>query len=72
MAPAAVLGTYLSILLWLGGMKYTQASVASALNQLSLVFIFLLAVIFLGEKPAPLKILAVALAAGGAVMTSMF
>lgn len=71
MVPASVLGTYLSILLWLGGMKYAQASVASALNQLSLVFVFLLAVLFLREKPAPLKVLAVALAAAGAVLTSL-
>jgi len=70
MVPAAVLGTYLSILFWLGGMKYTQASIASALNQLNLVFVFLLAVFFLREKPAPLKITAVAMAAAGAVLAS--
>ncbi len=70
MAPAAVLGTCLSILFWMGGMKYAQASVASALNQLSLVFIFLLAVIFLREKPAPLKIIAVVMAAAGAILAS--
>ncbi|MBM3296739.1 MAG: DMT family transporter, partial [Candidatus Aminicenantes bacterium] len=70
MAPAAALGTYLSILLWMGGMKYAQASVASALNQLSLVFVFLLAVAFLREKASPLKVLAVLLAAAGAVLAS--
>ena len=29
MLPATLVGTYLSLLLWLGGMKYTQASVAA-------------------------------------------
>ncbi|MBN2199059.1 MAG: DMT family transporter [Candidatus Aminicenantes bacterium] len=70
LVPAAVLGTYLSLLFWLGGMKYTQASIASALNQLNIVFVFLMAVLFLREKHAPLKTLAVVMAAAGAFLAS--
>lgn len=36
--PATVVGTYLSMLLWLGGIKYTTASRAALLNQMGMVF----------------------------------
>ena len=49
MLPGSFLGTYLSLVVWMGGMKYTQASVASALNQTSNIFVFILAAIFLKE-----------------------
>lgn len=43
------LGAYLAMILWLGGMKYAPASVAAPLNQMSNVFIFVLAAIYLKE-----------------------
>jgi drug/metabolite transporter (DMT)-like permease len=48
--PAAFLGGYVSILLWIGGFKWADASVASVLNELSVVFIVVLASIFLRER----------------------
>jgi drug/metabolite transporter (DMT)-like permease len=46
---AAFLGQYLSMILWLGGYKYTQASVAAILNETASVFIVVLAWLILGE-----------------------
>jgi drug/metabolite transporter (DMT)-like permease len=46
---AALVGQYLSMAMWLGGYKYTDASVASVLNETASVFIVLFAAIFLGE-----------------------
>ena len=68
--PASLLGAYVSNLIWLGGMKYTQASIASALNQLNTIFIFFLAAVFLKEKVTPVKIAAVAVAFAGALLAS--
>jgi drug/metabolite transporter (DMT)-like permease len=71
LVPATVLSAYLSMVLWMGGMKYTQASIASALNQLNTIFIFILAAIFLKEKITPLKFICVALAFAGAMLVSI-
>jgi len=70
LAPASVLGSYLSLVIWMGGMKYTQASVAAAINQLNTIFIFILAAIFLKERITPLKLAAVAFAFAGAFLVS--
>ncbi len=68
--PASLLGSYLSLVIWMGGMKYTQASIASALNQLNTIFIFILAAIFLKERITPLKLAAVIFAFAGAFLVS--
>jgi len=43
------IGTYLAMLVWLAGIKYTQVSIASTLNQTNTIFIFLFAAIILKE-----------------------
>jgi drug/metabolite transporter (DMT)-like permease len=68
--PASFFGSYVSLLLWLGGMKYARVSVAAALNQLNAIFIVVLAAIFLKERLTPWKIVAVALAFAGAYLAS--
>lgn len=68
--PASLFGAYISNIIWLGGMKYVQASVASALNQLNTIFIFILAAVFLKERVTPVKAVAVAVAFAGALLAS--
>jgi drug/metabolite transporter (DMT)-like permease len=63
-------GAYLAMLLWLGGMKFTQASVASALNQTSTIFVFILAVVFLREKVTVLRVVGIALGFTGALLVT--
>jgi drug/metabolite transporter (DMT)-like permease len=69
--PASFFGSYLSLILWMGGMKYAQASVAAVLNQLNTIFIVIIAAIFLKERLTGWKILAVILAFVGAYLASM-
>lgn len=67
--PASITGNYLALLFWVAGMKYTSASRAAILNQMSTVFIFILAAIFLKEKITLKKSLAILLALSGACLT---
>jgi drug/metabolite transporter (DMT)-like permease len=46
----SVMGAYISMMLWLAGYKYTQASIASVLNEMAAVFILALAALFLGDR----------------------
>ena len=70
LVPASFLGTYVAIVAWMGAMAYAPASVAAALNQTSTAFTFVLAAIFLKEKPTAVKAAAVFLALLGALLTS--
>jgi drug/metabolite transporter (DMT)-like permease len=70
MLPGSFIGAYLSMVIWLGGMKYTQASIASALNQTSNVFVFILAALLLSEPVTFIRVLAILLAFSGAFLVS--
>lgn len=61
----ALLGQYVAMLLWLGGYKYTTASVASILNETASIFILLFAWAFLREPLGPRKLVGVAFTFGG-------
>ncbi len=67
--PASIAGNYLALLCWVAGMKYTAASRAAILNQMSTIFIFILAAIFLKEKITFNKTIAICLAVTGACLT---
>ncbi|MBK8229149.1 MAG: DMT family transporter [Candidatus Eisenbacteria bacterium] len=64
-APGSVLGSYVSLMFWLGGMKFTQASTAAALNQTSTLFTFLFAALMLHEPITRRRMLALALGLAG-------
>lgn len=66
--PASVLGSYVAMLLWVGGFKYTDASIASVLNQMSTVFTILLARVFLGERLRPQQVIGGVVALTGALV----
>jgi drug/metabolite transporter (DMT)-like permease len=66
--PGAFMGTYISVLLWIGSFKYAPASIAALLNQTSTVFIVLLAALFLREPLTTRVSLSVLLAASGALL----
>ncbi len=70
MVPAAFFGSYLSLILWMGGMKYAKVSVAAALNQLNTIFIVVLAALFLKERLSGWKVAAVILAFVGAYLAA--
>jgi drug/metabolite transporter (DMT)-like permease len=63
--PGSILGTYVAMLLWIAGFKYTQASIAAILNQTSTVFALILAAVFLREPFSKRKITAALMAFGG-------
>jgi drug/metabolite transporter (DMT)-like permease len=66
--PAAVLGGALAMWAWLAGFAAADLSRAAVLNQLSTVWIYLLAVLFLGEALTARGVLALSLAFGGALL----
>jgi len=69
--PATILGSYLALQLWLGGMKHTEAGTAAILNQTSTIFVLILASIFLGEPFTARRWFAAALALAGILMVTL-
>jgi len=65
-------GAYLSMTIWIAGMKYTQASVASALNQTSTIFIFIFAGLILREPMTLRRTLGIVIAFAGAFLVSFY
>jgi len=67
LVPAAFVGAFLSLLLWLGAFKWASASVAAVLTQLATVYVLILARVVLGETLRPAQVVGTLLAAGGAL-----
>jgi drug/metabolite transporter (DMT)-like permease len=64
----SVMGTYISMMLWLAGYKYTSASISAVLNELAAVFIIALAALTLKEHISRRQLAGSALAIGGVVL----
>lgn len=71
MVPGSILGGFFGFIVWTGGMKYIQASEASALNQMNTIFVFVLGAVFLREKVTPVRVTALALAVIGALLVTI-
>lgn len=66
--PASVLGSYVAMLLWLGGFKWALASTAAVLNQMSSVSTIVMARIVLGEPITARRGWGALAAIGGAIL----
>ncbi len=66
--PASFSGSFLAMICWVGGFKYTDVSIAGMLNQLSTIFIFILAILLLKEPGSWKRVLAIVLAFSGAFL----
>ena len=64
----SAVAAYLQMILWLGGMKYAQASIAAVLNQTATIFTIVLAAMILHEPITRVRIGAAALAMAGVVL----
>jgi drug/metabolite transporter (DMT)-like permease len=70
MVSGSFIGAYVSIVLWLGGMKWAQASVAAALNQTSNILVFVFAALFLKERMTLQRTVGILLAVGGVYLVT--
>jgi drug/metabolite transporter (DMT)-like permease len=59
---SSLIGGYVAMVCWLGGMKFTEASVAAGLNQTSTIFVILFAALILRETITKTRLVAVATA----------
>jgi drug/metabolite transporter (DMT)-like permease len=66
--PAAIVGNVLAMGFWVAGMTLMDVSISAILNQLSTIFLFLLAARVLRERITPRRTAAVVLAFAGAVL----
>lgn len=68
MVPAAVVGTYMAMVVWIAGMKYAGTTVAAVLNQTSVLLVPVFAAVFLGERLTQRKVAALLLGFAGAAL----
>jgi drug/metabolite transporter (DMT)-like permease len=67
----ALLGPFLATLFWIAGFKYETVGRAAIYNQLSTVFIILLAWLILKEHMSRRKVAGVVLAIAGALIVGL-
>ncbi|MFT7626006.1 MAG: drug/metabolite transporter (DMT)-like permease [Myxococcota bacterium] len=66
--PGSILGSYIAMLLWLGGFKWADASTASVLNQMATVFTIILARVLLKEHVSGRRAAGAGAAVVGAIL----
>jgi drug/metabolite transporter (DMT)-like permease len=69
--PGTLLGSYLALIFWIAGMKYSMAGPAAILNQTSSIYVLIFASIFLKEPFTVRKVIASVLAIAGIVMVTL-
>lgn len=68
---ASFFGTYISMVMWVAGFKYNQASIAAVLNQTTTFFTVIFAALFLGEPITRRKVVATLVAFSGVVLITL-
>lgn len=66
--PAAFIGTYMAMAFWIRGMTLTHTSIASVLNQLSNIFILILATLILREHLTARKVAAIVMGVAAGII----
>jgi len=69
--PAAFIGAYLAMFLWILGMAHTATNVAGVLNQSSTVFVLVLATVVLGEPLTLRRAAAIAMGIAAAILVTL-
>jgi len=69
--PATLLGSYVALIFWIGGMKYSPAGLAAILNQTSAIYVLIFASIFLKEPFTARKVIASMLAIAGIAIVTL-
>ncbi len=67
----SALAAYVQMILWLGGLKYAQASIAAVLNQTATIFTIALAALILHEPLTRFRIAAATLATTGVLLITL-
>ncbi len=67
---SSMIGGYVAMLIWLGGIKFTKASIAAALNQTNTIFVLVFAALILRERITVGRIIAILLAVAGALLVT--
>ena len=68
---SGVVVAYTALVIWIAGMKYTQAGTAAILNQTNTIYVLLFASLFLGEPFTRRKLFSAALAVAGILMVTL-
>jgi len=68
--PMSILGPYLATMCWASGFVYTKAGRAAVFNQMSTVFVVLLAWLVLKERLTPRKLIGISLAVVGSILVA--
>jgi drug/metabolite transporter (DMT)-like permease len=67
---SSMIGGYVAMLVWLGGIKFTKASIAAALNQTNTIFVLVFAALILRERITAGRIVAILMAVTGALLVT--
>ncbi len=72
LVAGSLFGTYISMLLWLGGFKYERASIVAVVNQTSTILTVLMAYFYLGESLKKTQVIAIAVVVLGILCMTLF